>query len=110
MTENRRELGLGGLPLPKSLKSLSHPTRILSNMSGSEGSGGIAVLPTVIPDGIIADAASKIDRDEVQAALSTNPTGQNRVYLGKSRDALELIYGSFKVSGDHSQKLLRELI
>src|SRR5579862_2787627 len=48
------------------------PARILSNMSGSEGSGGIAVLPTVIPDGIIADAASKIDRDEVQAALSTN--------------------------------------
>jgi hypothetical protein len=104
MTENCRGSRLSDLPLPKSqLKSLSHPTRIPLNMSGSEGSGGIAVLSAVIPDGIVANATSKINQDEVRAALSTNPTDQeNRVYLGKSRDALELIYDSFKVSRDQS--------
>jgi hypothetical protein len=111
MTESCGGSGLGNLPLPKSqLKSLSHSTCVSLNMSGSEGSGGITVLSAVIPDGIVADATSKIDQDEVRAALSTNPTDQeNRVYLGKSRDALELIYDSFKVSGDHSQQLLHEL-
>ncbi|KAI9767604.1 MAG: hypothetical protein M1840_005641 [Geoglossum simile] len=95
MTKTYRGSGLGDLPLPKLQPKSS--TRIPLNMSGSEGSGGIAVLLAVIPGSIIANAASKINKDEVLAVLSTNPTdGENRVYLEKSGDALELIYEHFK--------------
>ena len=111
MTKNFHGAGLSDVPLPKSqLKSSLYPARILSIMSGSEGSGGIAVLSDVIPDSIIADAASRIDQDEVQAVLSAHSVDQeNRVYLVKSRGALDLIYDSFKVSRDHNQQLLYEL-
>ncbi|KAI9769464.1 MAG: hypothetical protein M1839_003649 [Geoglossum umbratile] len=95
MTENGCESGLGNPPLPKSqLKFLSSSARMSSIMSGSEGSAGIAILSIAIPDSIIADAASKINQHEVQAALSTDPTV--RVYLAESRSALELIYNSFQ--------------
>ena len=91
-------------PLSKlQLKSLSYSTYIPLNMSRFEGSSGIIVLSAIILDDIIADAASKINQNEVLATLSIDPTdGENRVYLEKSGNALKLIYEHFKVSGDHS--------
>ncbi|KAI9868010.1 MAG: hypothetical protein M1813_006755 [Trichoglossum hirsutum] len=59
---------------------------------------GIIVLPGVIPDSVIREAASKIDDEEVDSRLrdkiSSGP--KDRVPLQESKPALDSIYQAFR--------------